>query len=237
VLIVTSVECVRAASAVGVDPRALAGAELRGAAHRVLTGIVRRLSRPDRCRCRCRRGAAYWCPSCPRFRRRARSAVGIDRPTGTRTYVRVDVHRLLPLLEFLRAQPLGSMIGPSPARTCVLASIVPRFGLRALSRRGRSPNPGRRERSWWCSSFLAVVCVPLSRRGRWPDPGRRGTACGCSSCSPPVVQPSGSMHDPVPAWIWVLVRIFILRGHPLPSTLAPAPARSCVLVLIVVSSW
>lgn len=132
----------------------------------------------------------------------------------------------------------------------------------SFSRSGRSRSPRRPGPLCWCSWSRS-----LSRWGRWTNPRRPGRSWWCSSAFSSAVrvdspagaganmrmgahlQPSGSMHEPVPALSGVVVCMvsFLLmvlvqpasdgvRQPPLGSMPAPTPARRLVWVVMGSSS-
>ena len=112
-----------AASAVGVDSPAPAGADARRGVHRRLQCGI---SRWGPCRRRCRRGRASWCSSW--FSRVAQPLGSIPPPLPAR----IEVVAPIVALRSGSRQPLGSIIPPWPARTWVGVCIVMlRFGLRS----------------------------------------------------------------------------------------------------------
>lgn len=107
----------------------------------------------------------------------------------------------------------------------------------------RRPGP-----AWWCSSLAPSVSrwdprrSPCPRGGWWwrSSPFSRSAVvvdarahphadAGCRTHR----QPSGSMWDPLPARMLVVVLIVVLPGQPLSSMRTLAPARMCDVVRIV----
>jgi hypothetical protein len=199
----------RAGSAVGVDPRAIAGADVRVRVHGssslqplgsisppaaartrvvVCIGYSSWVSPPGPSRSPPRRGCVSKLSSSPPW-----SAVGIDRAADAGAELGARGHLDLP------AQPLSSIRAPTPARTRVFVVIVilPASAVVVDPGAHARPDPGRRAHR------------RLSRRDRCRPLCPRGSWCGCSSPSP--CQPLGSMPQPMPACIWVWMPIVASR--------------------------
>jgi len=198
-----------APGAVRIDGRAGAGTKLRSGGHRCLPAWVRR------------------------------SAVRVDVRTVAGADVGGGVHRLLQVRT--AGQPFGSIAPPpSPvARTWVVVFI-------ACSSSRRSRLPVRVDQAAFTGLDAAVdrhrpLLVSPSAVGIHGAAGARADACACAHRLLALVarQPSGSMQDPMPARVCVLVLIVSslswLAAQPLGSMPGPLPARVCVIVLTVSS--
>ena len=196
---------------------------------------------------RCRRGSAWsLASSCSAVRVHAGAgAVRVHPGAATGADVRVRVHLLLrqPFGSMADPAPLGSSVGPVPARMCVVASI----SLLALSRDGRP------------AGTVAPASRPpwISRWGRCPGRLRRGSACSSSSPylrsavgvdarAPARADVRGGRHrprrfrglprqplgsSPIPFGADVGVRGH-RRAQPSGSMPQPRPARTVVVVVI-----
>jgi hypothetical protein len=248
-------------SAVGVDSPAGAGADVRARSHPALGGWPRRISRRGRSPGRRQRGCSWWYSSRPHLP----SAVGsIVPPIPARTRAVVIIvptvsrwgpsrrrrprERASTCASPPPRQPSGSISQPAPARAWVEALIVSSW----VSRPGRSRCRHRREPgcawSWRSPSGqplssirgpmpartrVCVLIVVLTRRGRCRPRCPRGPWCGYSSPAPvSAVGVDAAADAGLDSRMDAHHRT---SCQPLPSILAPAPARTVVRVLIRVS--